>query len=432
MSETTSTFPDQSEKQIESVNNSTQSLRELLETKLEDKNISTEEAIIIQEKLKDVLIKTSDTRKEWRALSYNLRTEFQKAIKTKVDGAIWPWTIEALEKMTLQWEIEKINEVTSLANTSAEISENILTTRNDINNLWLELSEIDQQNIEVIKDQDGFQLQTFDLFTLNDNWVWLNGDKFWEDTWKTFWFWLESKFWIWKDNYKINSEINHYTTWEWMVYDELWSRDWWATDFSKTIRLDQFIIWLEKELMNLEWDDNSYVKISAWWGFQVIWDFWMSGIQKVWHEKTGKYKHSGGVESDTDWKEITWITPYFSATAEAEKQLFWNGRNGIFAVAEVKAMVAADWNIWENRLMWKAGIRGEYEKYSAEVTLQHISGSWVNASSSIHSGIEQWNFMNTTISTKLPFLDNSQIYYNLKKDLSWNNNQMRIWYKYSF
>ena len=64
------------------------SLKQILEEKLADNKLSTEEAKILQQEMKDVLVRTSKTRKEWLNLSYELRTQFQEAVGTKADGAI--------------------------------------------------------------------------------------------------------------------------------------------------------------------------------------------------------------------------------------------------------------------------------------------------------------------------------------------------------
>lgn len=417
--------------QNESVNTKP-SLQSLLEEKLNDSKITPDEAKIIQERLKDVLIKTSETRKQWVQLSYDLRSQFQKAINTEADWAIWPWTMEALEKVAQNSEITKISEVTKNSQTSAEIFHNIDKTRESLEKQWVKLSKPENHNIEVTQTPEWFQLKSLEIDTFNDNWVYIDGEKFWNDTWKTFWFNIDSDFSIWEDNYKINSEISHYTTWEELVYNDSWERDWGKTDFSQSTRLDQALLWIEKEIKNHWWDDNSYVKVSVGGWLQYIWDLWMWEVQKKWHEATQVYEHKWLVETDNKWNMVEWTSLFASWTISAQKQLYWSWKNWIFAVWELKAMLSANWDIWENRMVWKFWIKWEYEKYSVEVYWEQNYSSGVNRSNTIHSWLQTWSYLNTKISAKIPFLDDSQISYNLRKDLNWDNHQMTVWFKILF
>jgi len=277
--------------------------------------------------------------------------------------------------------------------------------------------------------ENTFSLNKVSISTFNDNWVTIDWEKFWEDTWKTFWFTWRTNFSKWMDKYDLDIDYNHYTTWEQFVYDNNWVRQWAETNFDNASRIDQLDLWLKKEVYSDQDIDWNWTKIKLWWWIQALWNYWWQRIQKEWHKTTDVYEHVAAYE------DVSWITADLRWSIDSNKFVVWNNNSGwVYVNAWLNAKLALDNKYWESNIWWKIWIWSKFAWMNIETGYTREKIYWPTGSSTI-----QWSLLDNTnkswryveIWAKIPFLEQTSLKYRYEDNKNWND-YMTIWVEYKF
>jgi hypothetical protein len=290
--------------------------------------------------------------------------------------------------------------------------------------LWEKFNEI----VYVKWEKEGFNLNSISIDTFNDNGFTIDWESFWDDTGKSFWFDGDVDFNIWKDKYKVEWSFNHYTTWERFVYDKNGVRDWAATDFTNSTRIDQIDIWVKKEILNyknIKWDNYS-LNLWVWW--QAIWDFWGGDIQEEWHNTNNFYEHKAMYE------DVSWATIDVRWDISWKKYILWDKNIWTYINWKSDFKLAVDNRYWESSIWWEIGMWIDSMWFNIEWWHYEKILSWPTASSTIQGSMldnshQSWNYVK--VSAPVPFIDGLDIEYKYENNKDWND-YMTVWVKYDF
>jgi hypothetical protein len=274
-----------------------------------------------------------------------------------------------------------------------------------------------------IKTETWTQLESLQFNYSNDNWISPTWKIFWDDIWKTFWLDFKLKVKNDSDMYKINTWFNHYTAWEKFVYNNNWERNWNATDFSDSTRIDQLNIDVQKRVLENIWNDYK-VDAYLWVWVNILWQFWGEAMQKKYHELLDYYEHKAVYEN------VSWFSPTLNWSAELNKILYWNNQKWIYAYWDINAQLALIKKYWETNINAEVWLWVKYNNFLVEVYHDEWYKNLPTASKTIQQSWLEWHNTSTGLKVSLPLIKGSSISY---KYSQWNNqDNMTIWFDYKF
>lgn len=312
--------------------------------------------------------------------------------------------------------------------TTYMIWKNIDNSRKNMSEL-LGLNSKFQNNI-IIKSSKKytFWIDRIYINTFNDNWINIDLETFWDDSWKTFWFNLWWDFNSWEGNYNLDIDLNHYTIWEKFTYDREWIRNWAETNFDDSTRIDQLDLWIKKEIISIEDNYWSWINIRAWAWIQAIWNFWWEKIQKGWHNATNVYEHKAKYEN------VNWLTIDIRADMIAKKYLLWSKENWFYINGRLNTKLALSNKYWEINVWWKLWVWAEFAWINVELWYSGLLVYWPKWSTTIkwsmfNNDMVSWKYIE--LWTKIPFFDNTSLKYRYEDNRK-GNDYMTVWIEYKF
>jgi hypothetical protein len=258
----------------------------------------------------------------------------------------------------------------------------------------------------------------FNIATYNDNWLALDWEKFWNDTWKTFWFNIGSMFKFWGSTYNTIFDFNHYTTWEKFVYDEKWVRMWRKTKFEDSSRIDQLEAWITTSIYNNIDSKWNWLVLNAWWWIQLLWNFWWEAIQKKWHKMTNFYKHKAKYE------KIKWLAVDLRWDWELTRYLLWKKGKGLYLQWNIAFKLASDTKHWESNIkgIVSAGVDSKW--FVVKVWATENYNVWPTVSKTIEWALLDNRYQKSTfveVGIHIPGTDDTSISYNIENHENWDN-----------
>ncbi len=429
MTETPNFSPENQQDNPETTNNRL-NLKQALEEKLADKNITPEEAKVLQKEMKDILIKTSDARKQWRKLSYQLRTEFQDAVWANADGAIWTKTMDALNKLSLSEQAEFKEKVEKQAKTAVEIANNITQTRDELSKIHVpledELIQVEIIKPDEIEDESKFKLNSASVTTGNDG---MFGE--WDDMGKSFSIAGGVEATLYGKEFSVNAEVAHYTDGIIPTYNETGKRLWNQSKYKNWksgSHNDLAIINGQTKILSL-WDDSGSLDIQAGWWIQLVWDMGLDKLRDAVHKNRKLYK------PNTVAANQSWITPHISWSIAAEKIILWDSQSGVFIEGEWSAVVPLNIQYGKASIDGKIWIWANYGNYSLTWYVATNIEGWVTWSETIHNSLGTTNYVWAKVTTPVPFMEKSVFYVEALKDVDGqfkNNHQFSAGVQFNF
>lgn len=270
------------------------------------------------------------------------------------------------------------------------------------------------------KTNKNFLLKELKIGTWNDNWVNLDWEFFWEDTWKTFTFDLDWKIIFSWDEYKVNANLSEYTTGE-IYYGGFITKD----SFKNATRIDTLHLDAQKLMSNESFSWLNVKWYLGWW-LDWIWDFWLEEVQTEWHELNNFYTNKSKQE------DMFWVSPTINWSVEFEKTLVWDNELWMYAFWDINAQLALISRYWSSNVSSTAWLWTNYWRFWVAVshTLWYEKLPW--GSKTINNSWLSWgyNSTNVEITAAIPLLKNSSISYNLSK--WWKQDYMSLNYIYKF